>query len=96
MKLSTVKLDRQIKVGKEFSDEWDARNVSLEYDRASDMVRIGDQGDEVPRSAVVQWNRDRTAPETKQTCPVCERPFNNAQALGSHRAHSAMCKRETT
>ncbi len=86
MKLATVKLDRQVKVGREFSDEWDSRNITLSYDKDTDMVRIGDDGDEVPRSAVVQWARDRSKepPQVKAQCPQCSREFNNRQALGGH------------
>lgn len=61
--------------------------ATLTYDPQTDMVAIGNDGDEVPRSRVIAWKRDRsrTPPLIKATCPECSREFNNASQLGSHR-----------
>ncbi len=60
--------------------------VALEYDRTTDMVRVGGSDPvDVPRGDVAQWKRDRTKESAKQTCPECQRQFNNGQALGAHR-----------
>ncbi len=67
------------------SAEFASPPVALEYDRATDMVRVGADPVEVPRSDVAQWKRDRTKDSAKVTCPECQRQFNNGQALGAHR-----------
>jgi len=89
MKLSSVAFIRQVTVpGAGTAAEFDAREVALEYDPPSGMVRIGNdgQGVEVPREQVLQWKRDRTKepPQVKAVCPHCSRQFNNKQALGGH------------
>lgn len=59
----------------------------LSYDPQTDMVAIGNDGDEVPRSRVIAWKRDRTRmpPLIKVQCPECPRQFNDNRALGAHR-----------
>ena len=66
--------------------------VALSYDPHTDMVAIGNDGDEVPRCRVVAWKRDRSRvpPLVKASCPECAvdgalREFNDNRALGAHR-----------
>lgn len=88
MKLARVAFSHQVTVpGYGTAAEFDSQAIPLEYDRATDMVRIGNDGaqEDVPKSSVVQWRRDRTKENAKQTCDVCQRQFNNRQALGAHK-----------
>jgi len=59
----------------------------LEYDAASRMVLVGE--DEYPRERVDHWKRLRRGepPQIKPMCELCERPFNDARALGAHQRH---------
>lgn len=61
--------------------------AALSYDPTTDMVAIGREGDEVPRSWIIRWRRDRsrTPPTVKAKCPECVREFNDNRALGAHR-----------
>lgn len=61
--------------------------VPLSYDERTDMVAIGNDGDEVPRSRVIAWKRDRSRvpPQIKAKCPECAKEFNDNRALGAHR-----------
>lgn len=87
MKLSFVQFKHQVTVpGHGSSADFSSATVPIEYDRATDMVRIGNDPVDVPRNDVAQWKRDRTKDTEKQTCPECKRQFNNRQALGAHRA----------
>lgn len=91
MKLSAVKFATQVDVpGIGPAVEFTSAAVPLEYDQATDMVRVGNDGIEVPRSEVRQWRRDRTKepPQVKPQCNVCGRKFNNAMGLGGHRARA--------
>ena len=90
MKLSFVRFSFQVSVaGHGMASEFGSGAMDIEYNRSRDMVVLGANGDEVPRSAVVQWRRDRTKepPQVKPQCDICLGRFNNAQALGAHRKH---------
>ncbi len=85
MKLASVTFKRTVTVpGAGSSAEFAANEVDLlEYDRATDMVRIGPI--DIPRTDVAEWKRERAKDTDKQTCPDCARQFNNKQGLASHR-----------
>ena len=86
MKLSFVLFKHTVTVpGHGSGADWSAENVPIEYDRATDMVRVGVDPVDVPRNDVAQWKRDRSKDTDKVTCPDCARQFNNKRALGSHR-----------
>ncbi len=86
MKLSSVSFKHIVSPpGVGASADFQSPPVPLEYDRATDMVRVGHDPVDVPRADVAQWKRDRTRVEAKQTCEHCRRQFNNAQGLGAHR-----------
>ncbi len=85
MKLKRVVLAKQIQVGREWSDAWTSEQTALAYDHSTDMVCLGDDGVEVPRSGIIAWQRDTArAPQVKAQCPQCDREFNNKMALGGH------------
>lgn len=93
MKLIFAKFARQVDVpGIGAVAELHANVRSLEYDRVNDTVWIGDDGTGVPWGQVVQHKRDRSADKdlamVKKQCELCQRKFNNAQALGAHQRHS--------
>jgi hypothetical protein len=86
LKLASVTFKHLVTVpGHGASADFEAPHVPIEYDRATDMVRVGSDPIDVPRCDVAQWKRDRTKDTDKQTCPDCQRQFNNKQALGAHR-----------
>ncbi len=88
MKLRFVKFATQVDVpGIGPCIEFSSAAVAIEYDRPSDMVRIGNDGVEVPRSEVRVWHRERgkEPPQVKVKCEVCSKEYNNRQALGGHR-----------
>lgn len=86
MKLSHVAFKHMVTVpGFGAAAEFDALSVPIEYDKATDMVRVGNDPVDVPRADVAQWKRDRTRDTGKVTCRDCAKQFNNAQALGAHR-----------
>ncbi len=89
MKLASVSFKHIVTVpGHGAAADFQCPPVPIEYDKATDMVRIGNDPVDVPRADVAQWKRDREKDTAKQTCPDCQRTFNNKQALGSHRAHA--------
>lgn len=89
MKLASVTLLSPIPYRGGATTEFSAIHDSLEYDRAADVVIIGDGGLEVPRERVAHWVRDRKKepPVVKPRCDLCNPPrvFNNGQALGGHK-----------
>lgn len=86
MKLSFVQFKHVVTVpGAGASADFSSETVPIEYDRATDMVRVGVDPVDVPRNDVAQWKRDRAKDTDKVTCPVCKRTFNNLRALGSHK-----------
>jgi hypothetical protein len=86
MKLTSVVFKHLVTVpGHGTSADFMSPPVPIEYDKATDMVRVGNDPVDVPRSDVAQWKRDRVKESGKVTCPECQRQFNNPQALGAHR-----------
>ena len=88
MRLHRVELDKAVAVrGHGLTAIITSEMVPISYDPQTDMVAIGNDGDEVPRSRVIAWKRDRsrTPPLIKAQCPECKREFNTNQQLGSHR-----------
>lgn len=88
MRLLRVELDKRVAVrGHGETALITAEMVPLSYDPVTDMVAIGNDGDEVPRSRVIAWKRDRSRnpPRIKSQCPECRREFNDNRALGAHR-----------
>ncbi len=86
MKLASVTLLSPIPYRGGATTEFSAIHDSLEYDRAADVVIIGDGGLEVPRERVAHWVRDRKKepPVVKPACDICGKVFNNGQAKGGH------------
>ena len=89
MRLLRVELIKSVSIaGALATFEYEAADrFPLNYDPATDMVAIGPDGEEVPRSWVLKWKRDRsrTPPLIKAQCPECQREFNDNRALGAHR-----------
>jgi hypothetical protein len=88
MRLHRVELDKAVAVrGHGLTAVITSEMVPISYDPQTDMVTIGNDGDEVPRSRVIAWKRDRsrTPPQVKAQCPECKREFNDNRALGAHR-----------
>ncbi len=88
MRLLRVEFEKMVYVpGHGDTQKVSSDMVALNYDEKTDMVQIGVDGDEVPRSQVRQWKRDRTRtpPQIKAQCPECPREFDDNRALGAHR-----------
>jgi hypothetical protein len=90
MKLASVTFLSPVPYNGQASADYSSQAVALSYDKASDSVRIGNDGLEVPRSRVAHWKRDRAKepPDSKVQCDLCSRQFNNRQALGGHKRHA--------
>lgn len=87
MRLLRVELATRVHVrGHGETSSINAEMAALSYDEKTDMVVIGNDGDEVPRSQVISWRRDRsrTPPLIKIKCEKCARQFNDNRALGAH------------